>query len=99
MVTSKNASVLPAPILNTHTLCLALPPGDDTEAISLMFEILGWQQTDRELARLRLDPGAGVVHVSTTDPDLAHNLARAGLDRLTLPVVLPALEQLMVVAG
>jgi hypothetical protein len=99
MVTNNSASVLPAPFLNTRTLCLGLPPCDDTEAISLMFDILGWQQTDRESARLRLDPGSGVVLVTTADPDLAHSLACAGLDRLTLPVALPALEQLMVVAG
>lgn len=99
MVTKVSASVLPAPILNTRTMCLDLPPGDDTEAIILMFDILGWQATARDSARLRLHASAGVVHVRTDDSDLARRLACAGLDRLTLPVALSALEQLMVVAG
>lgn len=99
MVINNNASVLPAPILATRTICLDLPSGDDSEAIGLMFDILGWKAADHDSARLRLHGAAGVVHVSTADAGLTHSLACAGLDRLTLPVALPALEQLMVVAG
>ena len=69
------------------------------EIITLMLEILGWQQVPRERARLCLRGADGVIAVEAACPVVARQLAANGLDRLVLPVALPALEQLMVVAG
>lgn len=49
--------------------------------------------------RLMLRGGDTVIHVTTADSALTPVLAAAGLDRLVMPVALPALEQLMVLAG
>jgi hypothetical protein len=81
---------------------------DDTELVTLMFEILGWQvahacpadgedAADGALLAMRLVDG--VVRVATVDRGLAPRLAATGLDRLVTPLNLAALEHLGVLAG
>ncbi|OYQ27631.1 hypothetical protein CHU93_10215 [Sandarakinorhabdus cyanobacteriorum] len=92
-----------------RSVWIDLPPGDERDKLWLMFEILGWQVSGPAAAgghdkpaqdcRLQLCSRGRVVAVATTDHQLAAVLARQGLDRLIMPVALPALEQLMVVAG
>lgn len=92
--------------VGARRVCIDMPVGEAQETVALMFEILGWQ-VDRPDAdgrppgdnRLVLRTDGGVVRVVTEDDALAVALARHGLDRLTVPVALPALEQLMVFAG
>lgn len=86
-----------------------MPAGEDHDIVCLMFEVLGWQLAGPVRAggtpgadgdcRLQIRSVGGVLHIGTGDRRLAGLLACCGLDRLTLPVALPALEQLMVVAG
>jgi hypothetical protein len=49
--------------------------------------------------RLLLWHEAGVIMVAAADVMLAAQLARLGLDRLVLPLALPALEDLLAYAG
>jgi hypothetical protein len=83
-----------------RTYSLDVPPGEAADTVQLMFEILGWRPVaaaDRPRLQLRgTDP---MLTVAADEPALAAVLARNGLDRLLLPLSLPALEQLMVCAG
>lgn len=87
-----------APALQ-RTLKISLPAGDDADMIALLGDLLGWREDSAATARLHLQGQADVVLVRSADPALARLLERAGLDRLVRPLRLPALEQLMVVAG
>jgi len=92
-------------------LCLADLPDETAETISLLFEIMGWQVLTAPPSGHRGAPPRLFMHgdcitqdetivaVTVDDPEIAAVLAANGLDRLTLPVSLPALEQLMVFAG
>jgi hypothetical protein len=77
----------------------------DSETITLLFEILGWQVLAVRDGcalmgeRLSMIMAGGIIHVITDDPELAPRLAATGLDRLVPPVSLAALEQLSVLAG
>lgn len=88
---------------------VGLPPAQ-AEIVGLMFAILGWEVADMcadclsaAPPRLLMEARDGIIHVRAGDPALASTLAPVlaanGLDRLVMPVSLPALEQLMVVAG
>jgi hypothetical protein len=84
-------------------VCLADVPSAEAEKIGLMFEILGWSVAahdgSAETARLTMRANGNIIEVTADDRALAPVLAAAGLDRLVMPVSLPALEQLMVFAG
>lgn len=82
---------------------LAGIPLAEAEKISLLFEILGWSVVEQDSLtrppRLAMQARGNIIEVAIDDPELKPLLAAAGLDRLVMPVALPALEQLMVFAG
>lgn len=99
----KSAPSVRADVCNGHLVCLSGIPWAEAEKISLLFEILGWSVTDDanwdRPARLTLSGNGDIIDVAIDDDAIAPILATAGLDRLVMPVSLPALEQLMVFAG
>lgn len=86
-----------------HQLRLAGVPLAEAEKISLLFEILGWSVAEQDSlagpARLTMRANGNIIEVAIDDSGMAPLLAAAGVDRLVMPVSLPALEQLMVFAG
>lgn len=90
-----------------HQLCLADIPVAEAEKIGLLFEILGWSvaapgpepAAGATAARLTMRARGNIIEVAIDDGAVAPTLAANGLDRLVMPVPLPALEQLMVFAG
>jgi len=86
-----------------HLVCLAGIPDAEAEKISLLFQILGWSvappDTVSGRARLTMSAVGNIIEVAVDDGGISPALAAAGLDRLVMPVPLPALEQLMVFAG
>jgi hypothetical protein len=90
-------------VCDGRQVCLAGIPFAEAEKISLLFEILGWSVTMQDgradTARLTLRANGNIIEVAIDDSGVAPMLAAAGLDRLVMPVSLPALEQLMVFAG
>lgn len=87
----------------SRQLCLAGIPWAEAEKISLLFQILGWSVAEDDgmgdPARLTMRARGNIIEVAIDDSGMAPSLVAAGLDRLVMPVSLPALEQLMVVAG
>lgn len=89
-----------ARLVAARTYSIDMPAGDAADTVRLLFEIMGWQvQAAAAGPRLRLHGDDRMLCADTDDPALAAVLARNGLDRLLLPLALPALEQLMVCAG
>lgn len=88
---------------NGRQLNLAEIPIEEAEKISLMFQIMGWSVVTDDLlappARLSMQAAGNIIMVASDDRQVMAQLAAAGLDRLVMPVSLPALEQLMVFAG
>lgn len=62
-------------------------------------DLLADSAADSERPRLVLRGEDRIIRVTTADPALVPVLAAAGVDRLVMPVALPAIEQLMVLAG
>jgi hypothetical protein len=103
-----------ADVCNGRQICLAEIPTEEAEKISLMFQIMGWSVvTDDPVAtpmipqpmfgaqpaRLSMQAAGNIITVASDDRRVMAQMAAAGLDRLVMPVSLPALEQLMVFAG
>ncbi|WP_353216150.1 hypothetical protein [Sandarakinorhabdus sp.] len=65
----------------------------------LTADLLADSSADSERPRLVLRGEDRIIRVTTADPALVPVLAAAGVDRLVMPVALPAIEQLMVLAG
>lgn len=88
---------------NDRLVCLSGIPEGEAEKISLLFQILGWTVASSASvagrARLTMSAVGNIIEVAVDDGGISHVLAAAGLDRLVMPVPLPALEQLMVFAG
>ena len=98
-----NAPSERADVCNGRQLNLAEIPIEEAEKISLMFQIMGWSVVTDDLlappARLSMQAAGNIIMVACDDRQVMAQLAAAGLDRLVMPVSLPALEQLMVFAG
>ena len=109
MFTANDVPVRRGSTDGARLLMIDMPAGEEAETVRLMFEILGWQVVDAADpvdgaqpmggARLHARAAGRVLVVHSGDARLRGLLARHGLDRLTLPPALPALEQLMLLAG
>jgi hypothetical protein len=92
-----------ADVCSNHLVYLTGIPDAEAEKISLLFQILGWSVAVPDAlhgpARLTMRAVGNIIEVAIDDGGILPTLAAAGLDRLVMPVPLPALEQLMVFAG